>query len=107
MLHHVSYVTHKITLNVPDNVSNMIYLLITQLHNFCIYFINVLNFCHCICYLVFYMLFPSIGIAIIDYTCITFDSEYSKFIRLLFKRIEVLYYGALHNFTAEVTDVTL
>ena len=40
---------------------------ITQLHNFCIYFINVLSFCHCICYLVFHMLFPSISMAVIEY----------------------------------------
>ena len=34
--------------------------------------------------------------AVIDYTCITSVSEYSKSIKLLFKRIEVPYYGVLH-----------
>ena len=42
------------------------------------------------------MLFPSISMAVIDYTCITSVSEYSKSIRLLFKRIEVPHYGVLH-----------
>ena len=60
-----------------------------------------------ICYLVFHMLFPSISKAVIDYTCITSISEYSKSIRLLFKRIKVPYYGVLHYFTAQVTYVTL
>ena len=60
-------------------------LLIIQLHNFSNYFINVLSFCRCICYLVFHMLFPSISMAVIEYTCITSVSEYSKSIRLLFK----------------------
>ena len=74
---------------------------------FSIYFINVLSFCHCICYFVFYMLFPSISMAVIDYTCITSVSEYSKSIRLQFKWIKVPYYGVLHYFTAQVTYVTL
>ena len=47
--------------------------------------INIFSFCRCICYLVFLMLFPSIGMAVVDYTCITSTSEYSKSIRLLFK----------------------
>ena len=51
-------------------------LLITQLHNFSMYFINIFSFCLCICYLVFHMLFPSISMAGIDYTCITSVSEY-------------------------------
>ena len=42
-------------------------LLITQLHNFSIYSINVLSFCRNICYLVFHMLFRSISMAVIDY----------------------------------------
>ena len=96
-LHHVTYVTLKITLNFPDNVSNMTYshffislaqvkeFLKTQLQNFSIHFINVMSFCRCICYLVFHMLFPSISLAVIDYTLITSISEYSKCIRLLFK----------------------
>ena len=82
-------------------------LLIAQLHNFSICFINVLRFCGCICYLVFHMLFPSISMAVIGYTCITSVSEYSKSVRLLFKWIKVSYYGVLHYFTAQVTYVTL
>ena len=81
--------------------------LITPLHNFSIYLINVLSFCRCICYLVFHMLFPSISMAVIEYTCITSISEYSKSKRLLFKLIEVSYYGGLHYFTAQLTSVTL
>ena len=64
-------------------------------------------FRRCICYLVFHMLFPSISMAVIDYTCITSVSEYSKSIRLLFKLIEVPYYGVLHYCTAQVAYVTL
>ena len=45
--------------------------------------------------------------AVIDYTCITSIGEYSKSITLLFKWIEVLYYGVLHYFTAQVTYGTL
>ena len=66
-----------------------------------------MSFCRCICYLVFHMLFPSITLAVIDYTCITSVSEYSKSIRLLFKWIEVPNHGVLHYFTAQVTYVTL
>ena len=47
------------------------------------------------------MLFLSISMAAIEYTCITSVSEYSNTIRLLFK--EVPYYGALHYFTAHIT----
>ena len=46
-------------------------LLITQLHIFSINFIKVLSFYRCIRYLVFPVLFPSISMAFIDYTCIT------------------------------------
>ena len=53
------------------------------------------------------MLFPSISMAVIEYTCIASISEYSKSIRLLFKYIEVPYYGVLYYFTAQVTYVTL
>ena len=53
------------------------------------------------------MLFQSISTAVIDYTFITSVSEYIKSIRLLFKLIEVPYYGVLHYFTAQVTNVTL
>ena len=60
-------------------------LLITQLNNFSIYFIIVLSFCRCICYLVLHMLFLSISMTVVEYTCITSVSEYSKSIRLLFK----------------------
>ena len=79
----------KITLNFLDNVSNLTYshFFEAQLHNFSIYFINVLSYCSCICYLVFHMLFPSISSAVIDFTCITSVSEYSKSIKLLFKWI--------------------
>ena len=49
----------------------------------------------------------NISMAVIEYTCITSVSEYSKFIRLLFKLIEVPYHGVLHYFTAQVTYVTL
>ena len=55
---------------------------------FSIYFINVLSICRCICYLVFHTLFPSISMAVIDYTCITSVSEYGKYIKLLFKWIQ-------------------
>ena len=44
------------------------------------------------------MLFPSISMAVIDYTCITSVSEYSKSIRLVFKGIEVPSYGVLYDF---------
>ena len=66
-----------------------------------------MSFCHCICNLVFHMLFPSISMAVIDNTCITSVSEYSKSIRLLFKWINVPSYGVLYYFTAQVTYVTL
>ena len=119
MLHYVTYVTSKITLNFPDYVSNMIYshfflslaqvseLLITQLHDFSIYVINALSFCRCICYLVFHMLFPSICMIVIEYTYIKSVSEYSNSIRLLFKRIVITYYDVLHYFAAQVIYVTL
>ena len=45
--------------------------------------------------------------AVIEYTCITSISEYSKSISLLFLWIEEPYYGVLHYFTAKVTYVTL
>ena len=82
-------------------------LLIAQLHNFRFYFINVLSVCCGICYLVFHMLFPSISMAVFDYTYITSINEYSKSIRLLFKGIKVPYYGVLHYLTAQVTYITL
>ena len=52
------------------------------------------------------MLISSISMAVIDYTCITSVDEYSKFVRLLFKSIEVPKYGVLYNFTTQVTYVT-
>ena len=58
-------------------------LLITQLHIFSINFINVLSYYRCIRYLVFPVLFISISMVFIDFTCITSVTEYSKFIRLL------------------------
>ena len=67
------------------SLEQVLELLIAQLHNISICFINVLRFCGCICYLVFHMLFPSISMAVIDYTCITSVSVYSKSVRLLFK----------------------
>ena len=60
-------------------------LLITQLHIFCINFINILSYYRYISYLVFPALFPSIGMVFIEYTCITSVTEYSKSIRLLLK----------------------
>ena len=53
------------------------------------------------------MLFSSISMAVIYYTCIKSVSEYSKSVRLIFKLIEVPYYGVLHYFTVQVTYVTL
>ena len=64
-------------------LTQVYYLLITQLHIFSITFINVLSFYCCIRYLVFPALFPSISKEFIDYTCITSITEYSKSIRLL------------------------
>ena len=60
-------------------------LLITQLHIFSIYFINVLSYYRCIRYLVIPALFPSISMVLIDFKCITSVTEYSKSIRLLLK----------------------
>ena len=56
-------------------------LLITQLHIFSINLINVLSNYRCIRYLVFPVLFPSISMVFIDFTCITSVTEYSKSIR--------------------------
>ena len=53
------------------------------------------------------MLFSSISMPVIDHTCITSVDEYSKFIRLLFKSIEVPNYGVLYYYTTQVTYVTL
>ena len=58
-------------------------LLITQLHIFSINFISVLSNYRFIRYLVFPALFPSISMVFIDYTCITYVTEYSISIRLL------------------------
>ena len=58
---------------------------ITQLHIFSINFINALSNYRCICYLVFPASFPSISMVLIDYTCITSVTEYSKSIRLVLK----------------------
>ena len=60
-------------------------LLITQLHIFCINFINILSYYRYIRYLVFPALFPSIGMVFIEYTCIKSVTEHSKSIRLLLK----------------------
>ena len=61
-------------------------LLIAQLHNFSINFLNVLSNYRCIRYLVFPALFPSISMVFVDYMCITSVTEYSKpGIRLLLK----------------------
>ena len=53
-------------------------LLILQLHIFSINFINVLSYYRCMRYLVFPALFLSINMLFIDYTCITYVTEYSK-----------------------------
>ena len=58
-------------------------LLITQLHIFSVDFINVLSSYRCIRYLVFPVVYPSISILFIDFTCMTSVTEYSKSIRLL------------------------
>ena len=60
-------------------------LLITRLHIFSNHFINVLSNYRCIRYLVFRVLFPSISMVFIDYTCITSVTENSKSLRLLLK----------------------
>ena len=60
-------------------------LLITQLHIFSINFKNVLSYYRGIRYLVFPVLFLSISMVFIDYTCITSVTEYSNSIRLLLK----------------------
>ena len=60
-------------------------LLITQLHIYSINFINVLIYNRRIRYLVFSALLPSITMVFIDYTCITFVTEYSKSVKLLRK----------------------
>ena len=60
-------------------------LLITHLHIFSIIFINVLSYYRFIRYLVFPALFPSNSRVVIDYTCITSVTEYSKSVRLLLK----------------------
>ena len=60
-------------------------LLITQLYNFSINFIDIVSYYRLICYLVFPALFPSISMVFNDYTCITSGTEYSKSIRLLLK----------------------
>ena len=54
-------------------------LLIVQLHIFSIDFINVLSYYRFIRYLVFPALFLTISTVFIDYTCITYVPEYSKF----------------------------
>ena len=55
------------------------------LNNFTFYKWYLTKVAHCICYLVFHMLFQSISMAVSYHTCITSVSEYSKSIRLLFK----------------------
>ena len=57
--------------------------LITNLYIFRVKFTNVLSYYRCIRYLVFPGLFPSIIMVVIDYTCITSVTEYSKSVRLL------------------------
>ena len=58
-------------------------LLITQLHIFSVNFINVLSSYRCIRYLVCPVVYPSISILFIDFTCMASVTEYSKSIRLL------------------------
>ena len=50
----------------------------------------------CIRYLVFTALFLSTSMVFIDYKCIASVTEYSKSIRLLLKRIKLLYFDRLH-----------
>ena len=59
--------------------------LITKLHIFSINCINVLSYYHCIRYLVFPVLFPSISMVFILNTCNTSVTEYSLSIRLPLK----------------------
>ena len=66
-------------------LTQVIELLITQLHIFSINFINVLSYYRCIRYLVFPALFPNFSMVIIDFTSITSVTEYSKSLWLLFK----------------------
>ena len=86
-------------------LSQVYELLITQLHIFCINFINVLSYYRCIRYLVFPALFPSV--VVIDYTCITHVTEYSKSVRLLLNELKLLIMVAYTVFKAHVTYVTL
>ena len=58
-------------------------LLITQLHIFSVNFINVLSSYRCIRYLEIPVVYPSISILFIDFTCMTSVTEYSKSTRLL------------------------
>ena len=59
--------------------------LIAQLHILSINLINVLSYYRCIRYLTLPVVFPSISMAFIDYTCMPSVTEYSKSIRLLLK----------------------
>ena len=52
-------------------------LLTTHLHIFRINFINILSYYRYIRYLMFPVLFRSIGMVFIEYTCITSVTEYS------------------------------
>ena len=67
-----------------------------QLYIFSINFMHVLSYYHCLRYLVFPALFPSISMVVIGYTHITSVTEYSKSVRLLLKEFKVPYYGHLH-----------
>ena len=60
-------------------------LFITQVHILSMSLINVLSYYCCKRYLVYPALFPSISMVVIDYTCITPVTEYSKSVRLLLK----------------------
>ena len=87
-------------------VTQVYELLITQLHIFCINFINVLSYYRCIRYLVFPALFPNISMVFIDYTCITSVTGYSKSIRLLLYDLKVFIMVAYTIFQVHVMYVT-
>ena len=80
---------------------------ITQLHIFSINFMHVFSYLCCIRYLVFLVLFPSISMVFIDYTCITSVKEYSKSIRLLLNDLKLFIVVAYTIFQAHATYVTL
>ena len=81
-------------------------LLITQLHILSINVINVLCYYRCIRYLVFPTLFISISMVFIDFTCITFVTEYNKSVRLLPNDLKFFILVAYTIFQTHVMYVT-